>query len=78
MAWKRWVFTFCVFWLMAFGSGFWLLALGSNTGGVLFEKMDGRWIGGGGSFVKDVSSLACVDTNVYMKIMQSRNGGGSE
>lgn len=27
------------------------------------------------SFVKDVLSLVGVDTNVYMKIMQSRNGG---
>lgn len=32
----------------------------------------------GRSFEKDVLSLVGVDTNVYMKIMQSRNGGVSE
>ena len=28
-----------------------------------------------GSFGGGCLSLVCVDTNVYMKIMQSRNGG---
>jgi hypothetical protein len=62
------------FWLRLWALGF---GLWEVIRAVYFLR---RWMGGvdqgEGSFVKDVSSLVCVDTNVYMKIMQSRNGEG--
>lgn len=63
----------------AFGLLALALALGSNVGVYFLRRgMGGGWRGGwmvDGSFGGGCLSLVCVDTNVYMKIMQSRNGG---